>query len=417
MAFDTDDRETLALSLARVRQRTLDLAAPLSPEDMQPQAMPDASPTKWHLAHTTWFFDEFILRPHGYAPEAPENARFLFNSYYEAVGERHPRPDRGLVTRPGVQAVLDWRLRVDEALARLFATAPSALIDQLAPLLELGLNHEEQHQELLLMDILSLFALHPGAPAYRTDLAPATGPARGPVGWIARDGGLVEIGAGEGGFAFDCERPRQKVWLEPFQLADRLVSCGDWLTFIEDGGYDTPAHWLSDGWDRARIEGWRAPAYWENDDGAWTRRTLAGREVVNPDAPVCHVSFYEADAYARWAGARLPSEAEWESVAEGRPIVGNFLGGDILRTAPSLGDQLYGDVWQWTASAYSPYRGFAPAAGAVGEYNGKFMSGRQVLRGGACVTPVAHMRASYRNFFEPHQRWMFSGLRLAKDCS
>ena len=416
MAFDTDDRETLALSLARVRQRTLDLAAPLSAEDMQPQAMPDASPTKWHLAHTTWFFDEFILRPHGYAPEAPENARFLFNSYYEAVGERHPRPDRGLVTRPGVQAIIDWRLRVDDGLARMFATAPSDLVNELSPLLDLGLNHEEQHQELLLMDILSLFALHPGAPAYRKDLKPATGPARGPLGWMGHDGGLVEIGAGQGGFAFDCERPRQKVWLEPFALADRLVTCGDWLNFIEDGGYDTAAHWLSDGWDRARVEGWRSPAYWDHDDGVWTRRTLAGREVVDRDAPVCHVSFYEADAYARWAGARLPSEAEWEAVAEGRPIVGNVLESDILRTAASAGDQLFGDVWEWTASAYSPYRGFAPAPGAVGEYNGKFMSGRQVLRGGACITPAAHMRASYRNFFEPHQRWMFSGLRLAKDC-
>ena len=417
MAFDTDDRETLALSLAKVRQRTLDLAAPLSPEDMQPQAMPDASPTKWHLAHTTWFFDEFILRPHGYAPQAPDQARFLFNSYYEAVGERHPRPDRGLVTRPGVQAILDWRARVDEALARLFAQAPSALVDDLAPLLELGLNHEEQHQELLLMDILSLFALHPAAPAYRTDLKPAAGPARGPLGWIANDGGLVEIGAGEGGFAFDCERPRQKVWLEPFSLGDRLVTCGDWLNFIEDGGYDTPGHWLSDGWDRARAEGWRSPAYWDEEDGVWSRRTLAGRETVDPDAPVCHVSFYEAEAYARWAGARLPTEAEWEAVAEGRPIAGNFLDSDILRTAASGSDQLYGDVWEWTASAYGPYRGFAPAAGAVGEYNGKFMSGRQVLRGGCCATPAAHMRASYRNFFEPHQRWMFSGVRLAKDCA
>jgi ergothioneine biosynthesis protein EgtB len=296
-----------------------------------------------------------------------------------------------------------------------FAEAPANLIDELAPLLELGLNHEEQHQELLLMDILSLFALHPGAPAYRIDLKSAAGPPPKPVGWTTHEGGLVEIGAGQGGFAFDCERPRQRVWLEPFALADRLVTCGDWLAFIADGGYDTPAHWLSDGWDRARAEGWRSPAYWDLDDGVWTRRTLAGREVVDPAAPVCHVSFYEADAYARWAGARLPGEAEWEAVAEGRPISGNFLESDILRTAASAGDQLYGDVWEWTSSAYSPYRGFAPAPGAVGEYNGKFMSGRQVLRGGACVTPAAHMRASYRNFFEPHQRWMFSGLRLAKD--
>jgi len=417
MAFDTDDRETLARSLARVRERTRALAAPLSPEDMQPQAMPDASPTKWHLAHTTWFFDEFILGPAGYSPPAPEGARFLFNSYYEAVGERQPRPSRGLITRPSAVEIIDWRARVDEALERMFAQGGSALINDLAPLIELGLNHEEQHQELLLMDILSLFALHPGAPAYRTDLASAEGPAAGPTGWISSDGGLVEIGAGQGGFAFDCERPRQRVWLEPFALADRLVTCGEWQAFMADGGYDQPAHWLSDGWDRARAEGWRAPAYWEEADGVWTRRTLAGREVVDPDSPVCHVSYYEADAYARWAGARLPSEGEWESIAATRPVAGNVLERDILRTAPSAGDQLFGDVWEWTASAYSPYRGFAPAAGAVGEYNGKFMSGRQVMRGGCCVTPGAHLRASYRNFFEPHQRWMFSGLRLARDCA
>ncbi|HYE44801.1 MAG TPA: ergothioneine biosynthesis protein EgtB [Caulobacter sp.] len=413
MAFDTDDRESLARSLARVRDRTRALAAPLSAEDMQPQAMPDASPAKWHLAHTTWFFDEFVLGPAGLSPPSPDGARFLFNSYYEAVGARQPRPDRGLITRPSAAEILDWRARVDEALARLFAEGGSALVDELAPLIELGLNHEEQHQELLLMDILALLALHPGAPAYRTDLASAAGPAPGPTGWIRHDGGLAEVGAPAGGFAFDCERPRQKAWLEPFALADRLVTCGEWQDFMADGGYDEPAHWLSDGWDRVRAEGWRAPAYWEDEGGAWTRRTLAGREAVDPAAPVCHVSYYEADAYARWAGARLPSEVEWETVAAGRPVAGNFLEGDILRTAPSAGDQLFGDVWEWTASAYAPYRGFAPAAGAVGEYNGKFMSGRQVLRGGACVTPAPHLRASYRNFFEPHQRWMFSGLRLA----
>jgi ergothioneine biosynthesis protein EgtB len=417
MAFDTGDRETLSLTLARVRARTRELAAPLSAEDLQPQAMPDASPGKWHLAHTTWFFDEFILRPAGFAPEAPEGARFLFNSYYETVGERQPRPNRGLITRPTVQTVLDWRARVDDALARFFADAGSAVLAKSAPLLELGLNHEEQHQELLLMDILALFALHPGAPAYRTDLASAAGPAPGVSGWIAHEGGLTEIGAGEAGFAFDNERPRQKVWLEPFALADRLVTCGEWQAFMADGGYDQPGHWLSDGWDCAKREAWRAPAYWEQKGGVWTRRTLAGREVVDPHAPVCHISFYEAEAYARWAGARLPLEAEWEAVAETRPVAGNFLERDILRTAPSAGDQLFGDVWEWTASPYSPYRGFAPAAGAVGEYNGKFMSGRFVLRGGACVTPTAHARASYRNFFEPHQRWMFSGLRLARDCA
>ncbi|MBI1405599.1 MAG: ergothioneine biosynthesis protein EgtB [Caulobacter sp.] len=416
MAFDTENREALGEAVARVRTRTRELAAPLAAEDMQPQAMPDASPAKWHLAHTTWFFDEFILRPAGLAPEAPEDARYLFNSYYEAVGDRHARPQRGLITRPTVAEILSWRDRVDEALARLFAEAGACALAEAADLIELGLNHEEQHQELLLMDILALFARHPAAPAYREDLRPVSGVAR-QAGWIDHDGGLVEIGASPAGFAFDCERPRQKVWLEPFSLSDRLVTNGEWRAFIEDGGYQQPAHWLSDGWDRAQTEGWRAPAYWEQLDGAWTCRTLAGREPINPEAPVCHVSLYEADAFARWAGARLPTEAEWEAVAASRRPSGNFLEADFLRPTPAKGDQLFGDVWEWTASAYAPYRGFAPAAGAVGEYNGKFMSGRNVLRGGACVTPAPHIRASYRNFYEPHQRWMFSGLRLAKDCA
>jgi len=417
MVFDTDDRQALSLALTRVRDRTLGLVAPLSPEDMQPQAMADASPAKWHLAHTTWFFDEFILRPAGFAPQAPPEARFLFNSYYEAVGVRQARPERGLITRPTIQAVLDWRARVDEALQIFASQANAEEMIRARPLIELGMHHEEQHQELLLMDILALLALHPRGQPYRQDLASVAGPAAAQQRWLRSPGGLVEIGAPEEGFAFDCERPRQRVWLEPFELADRLVTCGDWLTFMAAGGYDDPSCWLSDGWVCRQTQGWRAPAYWENSEQGWTRRTLAGREPVDPNAPVCHVSYFEADAFARWAGARLPLEAEWESVSRDWPVSGNLLDADILRTAPSTGPQFFGDVWEWTSSAYASYRGFAPAPGAVGEYNGKFMSGRFVLKGGACVTPASHVRASYRNFFEPHQRWMFSGLRLARDCA
>lgn len=416
MAFDTQQRETWRAAIQRVRARTRALAAPLSAEDMQAQAMPDASPTKWHLAHTAWFFDEFILGPAGCSPPAPEGSRYLFNSYYEAVGERHPRPDRGLITRPGVAEILAWRERIDLALDRLVAEAGSEQFAEVAPLIELGLNHEEQHQELLLMDILSLLALHPVGPAYRGDLKPAHGQAPGPIGWLNHDGGLVPTGAAGSGFAFDNERPARRTWLEPFALADRLVTAGEWLAFMADDGYGRPELWMADGWDRCRSEGWAHPAYWRRQGDGWLRQTLAGLEPLDPHAPVCHVSWYEADAYARWAGARLPGEDEWEAIAADRPVAGNLLEADILRTAPSGGAQLFGDVWEWTASPYTPYRGFAPARGAVGEYNGKFMTGRYILRGGACVTPTPHIRASYRNFYEPHQRWMFSGLRLAKDC-
>lgn len=416
VAFDSDDRQNWRAAVAQVRARTLALAAPLSPEDMQAQSMADASPAKWHLAHTTWFFDEFVLGPAGASPPAPEGTRYLYNSYYETVGERHPRPDRGLVTRPGVAEILDWRRAMDAALDRFCETAPAAAFAAAAPLIELGLNHEEQHQELILMDILSLFARHPAAPAYRTDLASAAGPDR-EQGWIRHEGGLVEIGAGPQGFAFDNERPRHKVWLEPFSLADRLVSNGDWLAFMADAGYATPTLWLSDGWDSVKRESWAAPFHWRESSDGWRQVTLAGLEPVDPAAPVCHVSYYEAEAFARWAGARLPTEAEWEAIAHPADFTGNFLENDILRPAPSRDGSLFGDVWQWTSSAYSPYPGFQPGAGAVGEYNGKFMSGKFVLRGGACITPRGHVRASYRNFFEPQLRWMFAGLRLARDCA
>lgn len=416
MAFDSDDRQNWRAAIAAVRARTVKLAQPLSPEDMQAQSMPDASPAKWHLAHTTWFFDEFVLGPAGASPPAPEGTRYLFNSYYEAVGERHPRPDRGLITRPGAAEILDWRAAMDEALDRFCQTASTATFAAAAPLIELGLNHEEQHQELLLMDILSLFARHPLAPAYRTDLAPAAGEARA-AKWIVHEGGLYESGAGPSGFAFDNERPRRRTWVEPFSLADRLVTSGDWLAFMADGGYANSTLWLSDGWDSVRRESWHAPFHWRESEDGWSQVTLAGLEAVDPAAPVVHVSYYEADAFARWAGARLPTEAEWEAVAEPLPVEGNFLENDILRPTPGPAPQMFGDVWQWTSSAYGPYPGFQPGAGAVGEYNGKFMSGKFVLKGGACITPRGHVRASYRNFFEPQLRWMFAGLRLARDCA
>jgi ergothioneine biosynthesis protein EgtB len=412
MALDVSDRDRWAAAISAVRRRTIDLAAPLSAEDLQAQAMPDASPGKWHLAHTTWFFDEFLLTPAGCAPERPASSRYLFNSYYEAVGERHPRPERGLITRPALEEVLAWRARIDAALERFVREADTAQFRAAVPLIELGLAHEEQHQELFLMDTLALLARHPDAPAYRTDLRAAAGPARRRAEWIEHAGGLVETGAAAGGFAFDNERPRHKSWLEPFALADRLVTNGEWAEFIADGGYANAALWLADGWDTVRREGWTAPEYWRGDAQA----TLAGLEALDPAAPVQHVSFYEADAYATWAGARLPTEAEWEAVAADRPTTGNFMDADILRPTPAGGrDQLFGDLWEWTASSYSPYPGFRPAAGALGEYNGKFMARQFVLRGGCCATPAPHIRASYRNFFHPHQRWMFSGLRLAKD--
>lgn len=414
MAWDVSDRDGWAAAIAAVRRRSSGLAAPLSAEDAQVQAMPDASPTKWHLAHTTWFFDEFLLRPAGLAPETPASARYLFNSYYEAVGDRHPRPDRGLLTRPPLAEVQSWRARVEEALDRFVRDADTDRFRAAAPIIELGLAHEEQHQELILMDVLALFGRHPDAPAYRTDLKPATGPDQRPAAWIEHAGGLVEIGAGPDGFAFDCERPRHKVWLEPFALADRLVTNGEWAEFVADGGYANASLWLSEGWDTIRREGWTAPEYWR--DGAQV--TLAGLEPLDPAAPVQHVSYWEADAFATWAGARLPTEAEWETVAASRAASGNFLDADILRPTPAgAGDQLFGDLWEWTASAFSPYPGFRPAAGALGEYNGKFMARQFVLRGGCCATPAPHIRAAYRNFFHPHQRWMFSGLRLAKDLT
>ena len=409
-------REALA-RYRRVREATLDLTATLSAEDQVAQSMPDASPTKWHLAHTTWFFETFLLTPHlaDYRPFDPAFG-YLFNSYYEAVGPRQPRPQRGLLTRPSLERVLAYRAHVDQAMSRLLSQGAGAL----KPLLDLGLAHEEQHQELILMDILHLFAQSPLKPAYAPAPALPVGRDPGALRQVAFEGGLVEIGHEGCGFAFDNEGPRHKVYLEPFRLADRLITNAEWLAFMADGGYSRPDLWLSEGWAHVQAEGWTAPLYWEQaTDGSWLVMTLQGRRALAPHAPVTHVSFYEADAYATWAGARLPTEAEWEHAAADLPVAGNLreqgeFGPAAAKPHQGL-RQMFGDAWEWTRSAYAPYPGFRPAAGAVGEYNGKFMIGQMVLRGGCCATPEGHVRATYRNFFYPHQRWMFSGVRLAWD--
>lgn len=412
-------RQEVSGALARyraVRQATEALTRALTPEDQQAQSMPDASPAKWHLAHTSWFFETFLLEPRlaGYRAFDPRFA-YLFNSYYEALGPRQPRPERGLLTRPSVADVIAYRAHVDEAMGRLLAQGGRGL----EGLLDLGLAHEEQHQELILMDLLHLFAASPLYPAYAPPKSRAPAQAAPPMRFVGFERGLIEIGAGVEVFAFDNETPRHKAWLEPYQLADRLVTNGEWLAFMADGGYRRPELWLSEGWAKIRAEGWRCPLYWQEREDGWSSMTLHGLRPIDPAQPVSHVSFYEADAFATWAGARLPTEAEWEHAAETLPVAGNLLPAGRLEPAPATAGeglrQMFGDLWEWTRSAYAPYPGFKPAAGAVGEYNGKFMAGQFVLRGGACVTPGGHVRASYRNFFYPHQRWMFSGVRLARD--
>ena len=391
--------------LFATRALTVALAAPLSDADATAQSMPDASPAKWHLAHTTWFLETFVLAPLGIGVF---DARFgyLFNSYYDAVGDRHPRAARGLLTRPSLQQVLDWRAQVDAALDRHWGRLDAPLRD----LIDLGVAHEQQHQELLLTDILHLFAANPLRPAvYRGSPAPATAPDRGYAGHGAA---AVLVGDCGGGFAFDCERPAHDVLLQPFRLARSCVTNGDWADFIADGGYGNSRLWLSDGWAWVRRDGVAAPLHWASDG---TEFTLCGQVERRADAPVAHISHYEADAFATWAGARLPTEFEWEAAAAGAdPGGGNQLDGPGW-IAPRGGPGLFGDVWCWTASAFLPYPRFRPAAGAVGEYNGKFMSGQMVLRGASCATPRGHSRLTLRNFFPPTARWQFTGLRLAKD--
>jgi len=412
-------QDALAERYRAVRALTQALAAPLSDADATVQSMPDASPAKWHLAHVSWFFETFVLRDHveGYRP-FDDRFAYLFNSYYEAEGPRHARPMRGMLTRPSLTDVRAYRAHVDAALLAAMSHLPEAA----CTLVTLGLQHEQQHQELLLTDLQHLFSLNPIAPALFDAPRAMPAPVPGPLHWIEGREGLVEIGDdGKTGFAFDCEGPRHKVFLRPHALAHRPITNGEWISFIEDGGYRDPALWLSDGWAWVQAEGIEAPLYWQRGEKGWTRFGLDGRQPVNPAAPVTHISLYEADAYASWAGARLPTEAEWESAALNiAPTSGEQLDGAACPRPRAAEDgtsltQMFGDVWEWTGSAYRPYPGFRTAPGAVGEYNGKFMSGQFVLKGGSCATPRGHVRASYRNFVHPHQRWQFTGLRLAKD--
>nr|WP_232467827.1 ergothioneine biosynthesis protein EgtB [Bordetella genomosp. 9] len=407
-----------------VRSASLALAAPLTPEDCQAQSMPDASPVKWHLAHTTWFFETFILQRYAadYAPFHPRYG-FLFNSYYNAIGERHPRPQRGLLTRPALQDILAYRRHVDAAMTRLL---PGHGDDaELGALVQLGLHHEQQHQELILTDVKHLLSCSALKPSYAGAKRPRAAGSAPTQAWLEHPGGIVTVGHGGDGFCFDNETPAHQVLLQPFQLARRPVTQGEFLAFVEDEGYRRPEYWLSLGWDAVRAHGWEAPLYWEHADGVWRSFTLHGMEDLDLDAPVTHISYFEADAYARWAGARLPREAEWEQMAstlDGVDPHANLAESGLLHPrAPAAANgagplQMYGDVWEWTASSYEPYPGFAPAAGAVGEYNGKFMCSQYVLRGGSCATPRSHIRATYRNFFPPDARWQFSGLRLARDA-
>ena len=396
----------------------MDLVAPLSPEDCLVQSMPYASPAKWHLAHTTWFFEQFVLQP-GAPGYRVFDARFayLFNSYYEAVGPRHARPERGLLTRPALDEILRYRAYVDESMTELLAGLPASRA--LEELVRLGLHHEQQHQELLLTDIKHALSRNPLEPAYREPRGPRGDDVEppAPARWLGQREGLVEIGAvPEAGFCFDNELPRHRVWLQPHALASRLVTNGEYLEFIRAGGYEDPRHWLSEGWDTVQREGWRHPLYWSPElDSEFT---LEGRRELRLAEPVCHVSLFEADAYARWAGARLPTEAEWEAAAVAGPAPCAD-GGVRLHPRPARKptglSQMTGDAWQWTSSAYGAYPGYRPAAGALGEYNGKFMCSQVVLRGGSCATPAGHVRPSYRNFFHPWARWQFTGLRLARD--
>jgi ergothioneine biosynthesis protein EgtB len=410
--------EMLPARFEAVRALSRAIAFPLSDADATLQPMPDASPAKWHLAHTTWFQETFVLRDHvsGY-DLYDEDWAYLFNSYYEGEGERHPRPRRGMLSRPSLDEIFAYRSHVDEALLRALPLLPPAALK----LVELGLNHEQQHQELMLMDMLAALAENPLCPAAWKAVPAAAGSVPPTLGGVARPAGIAQIGHDGSGFAFDCEGPRHQILLHVHELADRLVTNGEWLRFIGEGGYEEPKLWLSDGWDWVRAQTVEAPLYWRQGDEGWLRFGLDGLHPVDPAEPVCHISYYEADAFARWAGARLPTESEWEAAAgEFDPRGGNQLDkAGPIRPRPDPGGnglrQMFGDVWEWTMSAFLPYPGFTPEAGVVGEYNGKFMCNQFVLRGGSCATPRGHVRPSYRNFFYPHQRWQFSGLRLARD--
>ncbi len=416
------DRDELLRRYDFVRRRSEELCAPLEPEDCVVQSMPDASPVRWHLAHTTWFFETFVL-----AKEARDHRPFhpgfgqLFNSYYESVGSPFPRPLRGLLSRPTVSEVLRYRRHVDDRVRDLLERAPSETVGRAGPVVELGHNHEEQHQELILTDVKHALSQNPLHPAYRSEAPGSPGP-EPDLSWVSYEEGVCTIGHDGSGFAFDNEGPRHRRYVHSYRLANRLVSNREFTRFVDDGGYSRPELWLAEGFDLARDRGWEAPLYWKRDGDGWGQFTLHGLRRLVASEPVCHVSFFEADAYARWAGARLPTEEEWENAAADLDVEGNLLEGDELhpRTAPggSAADaltQVYGDVWEWTSSSYAPYPGYRPVEGALGEYNGKFMCNQYVLRGGSCATPRGHVRATYRNFFPADARWQFSGIRLARD--
>ncbi|MBC8339756.1 MAG: ergothioneine biosynthesis protein EgtB [Rhodospirillales bacterium] len=436
------NRDEILALFRRIRARSLDLAAPLTAEDQCIQSMPDASPTKWHLAHTSWAFETFVLKP--FDPNYTDfhaDYNFLFNSYYESVGPRHQRPKRGLLSRPPLEDIHAYRVHVDAAMETLIVTAGDEAWGEIRPFVELANNHEQQHQELMLTDIKHMFSCNPLRPAYLTSKPRAIGDGKAAdLKWIEFPQGLVETGfevsasqAAAPAFAYDNEGPRHKVWQDGFKIASRPVSNGEYLAFIADGGYVRPEFWLSNGWAAVQENAWRAPFYWQKDAGVnentenWQVMTLAGMQALDPMEPVCHVSYFEAEAYASWAGKRLPTEAEWERMASdvsvAGPVAGNFADSGHFHPTPvqtgavqaGPAAQVFGDVWEWTRSAYAPYPGYRPAAGAMGEYNGKFMSGQMVLRGGSAVTPEDHVRPTYRNFFYPPDRWQFSGIRLAQD--
>ena len=416
--LEQDRSEALAARFRETRSTTESLTASLSAEDCAIQSMPDASPVKWHLAHTSWFFETFVLAPNqsGYAVHDPA-FRVLFNSYYNAVGDKHPRPQRGLLSRPSLENVQSYRKHVDKAMAELLTRPelPSALLD----LIELGINHEQQHQELILTDVKHMLSCNPLKPVYAASRKASDHET--PLGWVTFAERLAEIGHAPPGFAFDNETPRHREFIPGFALSTRPVTNAEFLAFIRDGGYRRPELWLSEGWDWVNANTVTAPGYWERNESDWRYFTLGGMLALEPHAPVCHVSLYEADAYARWAGARLPTEGEWEVAATELPTDGNFVEDGWLRprAAPNSGTplrQMFGDVWEWTQSSYAPYPGFRAAPGAVGEYNGKFMCNQYVLRGGSCATPRSHIRATYRNFFPAPARWQFTGLRLARDA-
>jgi ergothioneine biosynthesis protein EgtB len=398
------------------------LCEPLVTEDYVVQSMPDVSPTKWHLAHVSWFFETFLLSqaiPEYQSPH-PQYA-YLFNSYYNTLGKRHSRPRRGLISRPTVEEVYAYRRDIDDLVLNLLEHLDERWLAELAPTITLGLHHEQQHQELLLTDIKHVLSCNPLSPIYKARSLPSI-PNSSPLSWVAYPEGVFWIGHEGEEFAFDNEGPRHRQFLQAFQLASRLVTNGEYLDFIEDGGYSKPLLWLSDGWNTVQTQQWQAPLYWEKRDGSWYMMTLSGMRAVEKNEPVCHISYYEADAYARWAGARLPTEAEWEIAAQDVPVEGNFAEQGLYHPAPlNNADparklaQMYGDVWEWTQSAYSPYPGFRPNPGAIGEYNGKFMCNQYVLRGGSCATALSHIRSTYRNFFPADARWQFMGIRLARE--